>query len=176
MPLPPRAAAALVAVALRLDGAGVPWLLAGSAARALGGAAVRPGDLDVEVDGADADRAGAALGVALREEAGGGRRSLRGRAVLAGVEVDITAGLEVGGPGGRLAPDFGLQRAWAGGALVAGARVALAPAEEQVARALVAADWPALARIAAQAAAGGAPPPRAGYLARRLASAARAAR
>lgn len=169
--LPPRALAALHAVARRLDAAGVRWVLAGSAGRALLGHRVRPADLDVEVAGEDARRAGAALGTTLRRASGRGRSSLRAGAAVGDVAIDVTADLVVEGPGGRLAPDLDAQ---SGAGLVArsgGLAIPLAPAEEALARAIVLGDWDALGRIAAQAAAGGAAPPDAAYLARRLSSA-----
>lgn len=176
MPLPPRTLAALLAAAERLDRAGVEWLLAGSAARALLGYSVRPADLDLETSRDGARPASRALGVALAREEGGGRASWRGRARIAGVEIDLTGELEVGGPGGRLAPDFALQRAWAHPREVGGRRLWLAPVEEAVARAVVLADWPALERVAAQAR--GAREPvalRPAYLSLRLSSAAASA-
>jgi hypothetical protein len=170
--------AALIAVADRLDGAGAEWLLAGSAARCLQGLAMRPRDVDLEVSAATAEAAAAALGAVLREERGGGRRSRRARARLAGVEVDLTCDLEIDGPGGLLAPDFARQRRWARRALVAGRTIALAPPEEALARAVALRDRRAVARLAAEASAAQAPPPlRRAYLAGRVSPAsARAAR
>ena len=150
MPLPPRAIAALCAVADRLAAARVEWVLTGSAGRALAGHAARPRDIDLEVAEADAGRAAAAMGAgAPARESGAGRTSLRVHATLAGMEVDVSAGLAVEGPGGRLEAAFGLQREWARHVVVAGRPVALAPVEESLARALVLGDWPALAKIAA---------------------------
>jgi hypothetical protein len=172
MPLSPRTLAALLAAADRLDRAGVDWLLAGSAARALLGLAARPADLDLEVPGEGAPAAAAALSLVLSRDAGGGRASWRGRCRIAGVEVDLTGDLEVRGPGGRLAPDFALQRAWAHTREVAGRRIRLAPVEEAVARAVVLADWRALARVAGEARDGREPVAlRTAYLSRRLSSA-----
>jgi len=176
MPLAPRTLAALLAVAARLDAAGVEWLLAGGAARALLGFAARPADLDLETSRRDAAAAAAALGLALADDVGGGRASLRGRGRVAGVEVDLSGDLEVAGPGGRLAPDLALQRAWAHPREVAGRRMRLAPVEEAVARAIVLADWDTLARVAAQAREGrGAAALRPAYLSARLSSAAASA-
>ena len=91
------------AVALRLDAASVPWLLAGSAARLLRGAPVRPGDIDVEVGAHDAARAAAALGLPHPAPAeGGGWRSLRAEGAINGVPVDLSGGITITGPGGTL--------------------------------------------------------------------------
>jgi len=169
MPLAPRTLAALLAAAERLDRAGAEWLLAGSAARALLGYAVRPGDIDLETSREEGPAAAGALGVRLADEAGGGRACLRGRCRIAGVEVDLSGDLDVRGPGGRLAPDFALQRAWAHERQVGGRLVRLAPVEETVARAVVLADWGALARVATQARDGdGAVALRPAYLSLRL--------
>jgi hypothetical protein len=153
-PLPPRALAALAAVSARLERAGVEWLLTGSAARALAGFSRRPADLDLECAAADALAAAAALGLVLALDRGGGGRSLRAAGEIRGVGVDLSADLALAGAGGRLAPDFALQRAFAGEALVAGRRIPLAPVEEALARALVRGDGERLARLAAEAPAG----------------------
>ena len=176
--LPPRPHAALLAVAAGLDRAGVRWVLAGSAGRALLGHRVRPADIDVEVAEEDSVAAGAALGAPLRAEAGGGRASLRGSTRRAGVVIDVTAGLVVEGATHTLRADDGAQLDWCHRVRSGGRTIPVAPVEEAVARALVLGAWATLARIASQAAAGAASPvPRAGYLARRLSSAtARAAR
>lgn len=93
----------MAAVAARLAGAGVPWRLAGSAALMLAGIPVRPGDVDVEVAAADATRAAAALGLPPPARAdGGGWSSLRTQGRINGVEVDLSAGMVVTGPGGTL--------------------------------------------------------------------------
>jgi len=177
VPLPPRPLAALLSVASRLDRAGVEWLLAGSAARALLGFSVRPADLDLEISRHSARIAPQALGIALSYEADGGRASWRGRGRVAGVEVDVTSDLEVEGPGGRLAPDFPLQRTWAHSQEVGGRRIWLAPIEETLARAIVLGDWRALARVSGQAGEDGTVSLRPAYLSLRLSSAAaRAAR
>ncbi|MBM3634438.1 MAG: hypothetical protein FJW99_03990 [Actinobacteria bacterium] len=91
------------AVALRLHEAGVPWLLAGSAARLVRGGAVRPHDVDLEVREQDAARAARALGLpppAVAE--GGGWRSMRSQGAINGVPIDLSGGLTVRGPGGLL--------------------------------------------------------------------------
>jgi hypothetical protein len=152
---------------MRLERAGVTWLLTGGAARALAGSARRPADLDLECDAADGPAAAAALGLAMRPESAGGVRSLRARGEIAGVEVDLSADLALDGPFGRLDPDFPLQLAFARTADLAGRTVRLAPLEEALARAAVRGDHDGLARLAADAPAGG--PLRLEYLARRLA-------
>ncbi len=168
MPPPPRVLAALCAAADRLDAAGVPWVLTGSAGRALLGAPVRPGDVDLEVAAADAGPAAAALGTAAAPASGGGRSSLRAATVLAGVEVDLSAGFTVEGPELRLPDGFALMARWALPVPVAGRRIPVAPPEEALVRRLVQGDWPGLARLAASP---GLPPPRADYVAERLRSA-----
>ncbi len=91
------------AVQLRLESAGVPWRLAGSAALMLAGIPVRPSDVDVEVDAAHADRAARALGLPPPRRAdGSGWSSLRAQGEIAGVGVDVSGGLTVTGPGGTL--------------------------------------------------------------------------
>ncbi|MGD9695114.1 MAG: hypothetical protein AB7V42_05580 [Thermoleophilia bacterium] len=175
MTLPPRALSALLAVAARLDRAGVEWLLAGSAARALMGVDVRPADIDIEVSPHSAAAVQRSLGITLAYAAGGGRSSWRGATAAAGVEVDVTCDLDVEGPGGRLAPDFPLLRTWSPSREVAGRRIWLVPIEESLARAIVRADWAALARIAGEAARGAAPAPRPAYLSLRLSRAAASA-
>ncbi len=170
-PLPPRCHAALIAVAARLDAAGVRWVLAGSAGRALLGHRVRPRDIDVEVAVADAAAAEAALGVALSPSSGGGRSSRRGGTWVAGVEVDVTAGFAAEGPAWTLAADDDAQLAARHLVRLGDRTVPVAPVEEAVARALVLGDRAAVARVASQAAAGDAAPPRVSYVLRRLSSA-----
>lgn len=166
MPLPPRILAALLAAAHRLDGAGVEWLVAGGAGRALQGAHARPRDLDLEVEPGRAADAAAALGLELADDADHHVRSRRAVGTLAGVEVDLTTRLAVRGDGGGLEPDWEMQRRWARTVTVAGRAIATAPTEETLARALVRGDWARLAKVAA----GGGPAPRAAYLAERLSS------
>ena len=168
--LPPRVHAALAAVAARLDAEGLRWLLAGSAGRRLMGHSRRPRDLDVEVAGADAHRAAAALGIVLRPAAGGGRSSLRGSTTIAGVEVDLTAGLTVAHGGRRLEPAFGVQSDHGVEVRLDHRVIAVAPPEEALARAIVLRDRAALAKLVAGAGAG-APPLRRDYVAARLSSA-----
>jgi hypothetical protein len=171
-PLPPRAHAALLAVACRLDAAGVRWLLAGSAGRALLGHRVRPADIDLEVAQADAAAAAAALGVSMKPASGRGRTSLRGGVRWAGVEVDVTAGLTVEGPAMRLAPDEAAQLSARTIARLSGRAIPVAPVEEAVARAIVLGEWDALAKLVPPGGSGGDPAPlRADYVARRLSSA-----
>jgi len=155
-------------VADRLAAAGVPWVLTGGAGRALLGAPVRPGDVDLEVAGADADRAAAALGTTAAPASGGGRASLRAAARLAGVEVDLTAGFTLEGPDLRLPDGFALMARWAIPAIAAGRRIPVAPPEEALVRRLVQGDGAGLARLAGVP---GLPPLRAAYVAERLRSA-----
>lgn len=167
MDLPARLQSALVAVAVRLDAAGVPWLLAGSAGRVLAGAARRPRDIDLEVPLGDAERAASALGLAASRHDGNGRSSVRALGRLGGVELDVSAGVTVAGPEWVLGPDDALAAEWAIPANLAGHRIMTAPPEEALVRAIVAADWSRIAALAAQ----GGPAPRPAYVARRLAAA-----
>lgn len=133
------------AVALRLDAAGVDWLLAGGAARLLRDGSARPRDVDIEVREEDAARAAEALGLpapAIAE--GGGWRSLRAEGALAGVPVDLSGGLAVTGPGGTLSgPDpaapTSRERSRRGGH-PGEATVHLLPDGEALARAVVCGD------------------------------------
>lgn len=178
-PLPPRAHAALLAVALRLDAAGVRWMLAGSAGRALQGHRVRPRDIDIEVPHDDVADAGRALGVALVRAAGGGCSSLRAVTRIGGVEVDVTGGLVVEGPWWRLPASDVAQLSACTSAQLGDHTITLAPVEESIARALVLGDRDRVQRIASGALAGGpgVAAPRLDYVVRRLSSAiARAAR
>jgi len=158
---------ALAELARRLGSAGIDWMLAGSAARALAGATVEPRDLDIEVAVVDADRVAAALGCVLAVAQGQGWSSLRGQCILEGVEVDVSAGVTVLGPEWGLEPDEATVRAWSRSVSLEGHPIALAPPEEQLVRALVAGDWTRIAKISG----GGGPPPRPAYVFRRLASA-----
>jgi hypothetical protein len=168
VPPPPRTLAAVCAVADRLGAAGVPWVLGGSAGRALLGSPARPGDIDLEVAEADVPRAAAAFGAEAARSSGGGRSSLRAAGAVAGMAVDVTGGLVVEGPELRLPDGFALQRAWALPVTVAGRVVAVAPPEEALVRRLVQGDREGLARLAALP---GLPPLRAAYVAERLRSA-----
>ncbi len=159
-----------MAVAARLDAAGVRWVLAGSAGRRLLGHARRPRDLDVEVARADGPRAAAALGIGLRPAEGAGRSSLRGAGVIAGVEVDLTAGLVVEGAGRRLPPSMEVQLDLGVEVQLDDRRITVAPPEEAIARAIVLRDREALAKIASGAGPDAAPLRR-GYVAARLAAA-----
>jgi hypothetical protein len=174
VPNSPSGQVALAELARRLDGAGVRWLLAGSAGRALIGYEVVPRDLDVEVDGPEMPAAAAALGLVARPERGGGVSSLRATGTIAGVAVDLSADIAVEGPGGRLEPDFALQVEHAHPAEVGGRPALVAPVEETLARAMVRDDLALVARITD--AAGDRPALRPAYLARRLSAAASAAR
>lgn len=166
---------AVLAVAARLDGAGVPWLLSGSAGRALVGFSRRPRDVDVEVPEGSIDRAARALGVVPAFQEGGGRSGWRAAACVRGVEVDLTAGLTVTRVDGRppLRADFALEEEFAHTLTLARRPIRVAPVEEQVVAAIVSADWPRLARTVEGAPAGFHLRP--DYLERRLAAAASAA-
>lgn len=92
---------------------------------------------------------------------------MRGRCVIDGIEVDLSAAVTVVGAEWGLEPDEQAMRAWARAVTVGDDQVVLAPIEEQLVRALVAGDWLRIAKISR----GGGPPPRAAYVFRRLASA-----
>jgi len=130
------------AVALRLHEAGVPWLLAGSAARLVRGEAVRPHDVDVEVREQDAARAARALGLpppAVAE--GSGWRSLRAEGAINGVPIDLSGGLTVTGPGGTLGgPDPTEGVTVTEGDSHRGGTLRLLPDGEALARAVVSGD------------------------------------
>lgn len=172
--LRPQHALALQTLAGTLDEALAEWLLAGSTARKLAGWDVEPDDIDVEVSLHSIEAAADALDLTLRDDDTGVGHSLRAEGEISGVVVDLTANLEVEGPGGHLGPDFPLQRTWAKSMEVGGRRLWLAPVEEGLARAMVAGSWEAVSRLAAGAPADS--PIRVPYLSLRLASAARAAR
>ncbi len=131
---------ALDAVADRLDAAGVVWLVTGSGARALRGFATEPRDLDLEVAGADAAAAAAALGMAPDTTQDARGRSIRAVGAVAGMEVDLTAGLTLTGPGGVLPADFPLMAQFATHVRVGRRTVRVAPLEEQIVRILVTGD------------------------------------
>ncbi len=84
---------------------------------------------------------------------------------LAGVEVDLSAGVEVHGAGGTLACDDRLTARYAVPVETPWGRVLCAPPEEMPLRAFVSGDWTRLGRLAAR----GGPPPRLDYVVRRLA-------
>jgi hypothetical protein len=149
--LPPRTAAALGAALARLERHGVEALVAGSAGRALLGFAVRPRDLDLEVAAEDAGRAAAALGLLARDGDDGHAASTRARGRVAGVDVDLTAGLVVRGPLGRLPPDHAAMRRLARPVPVGPATAWVAPVEEQIVRAIVAGDEGRRLQIASEA-------------------------
>jgi hypothetical protein len=124
-------------VAACLHAAGITWRLAGSAGRLVLGGSVRPGDVDVEVAGCDAIAAANALGLPTPGlTRGGGWSSHRSEGILDGVTVDLSAGLEVRGPGGVLRAD---DAATVGARLGSGWVQVVAPGES-VARAVVAGD------------------------------------
>lgn len=167
MHLPPRLQSALVAIAVRLDAAGVAWLLAGSAGRVLLGASRRPRDIDLEVPAAQADRAARALGLVAAAEQGHGWSSVRAVGRLAGVDVDVSADVGVAGPRWTLAADDAAAAGWAIPVTCGGRRILAAPPEEALVRAIIAEDWSRIAALAAQ----GGPAPRPDYMSRRLAAA-----
>ena len=93
-------------MAARLDRATVPWRLGGGTGRLLLGLPGRPTDIDIEVAARDAVRAAALLGLPHPAPTdGGGWSSLRSQGWLAGVDVDLSGGLRVEGPGGVLLAD-----------------------------------------------------------------------
>ncbi len=102
------------------------------------GASVHPRDLDLEVARGVAERAAAALGLVGAIESAAGWTSWRAVGAIAGVEVDLSAGLTVTGPGGRLEADFDLQWGSSTGVVVARRKIHVAPPEEMLARAIVA--------------------------------------
>lgn len=166
---------ALGVVASRLDDAGVRWLVSGGVGRVLMGFARRPHDLDIEVADADMSRAGAALGLVPIFEEGGGRAGRRAATHIRGVPVDLFSGLVVARADGHapLVADFALQEEFAAQRAVVGRTVRVAPVEEQMAVAMVSADWDRLGRTVA-----GAPPGfrlRPAYFERRLSAADNAA-
>jgi len=166
---------AALAVAVRLAAVDVPWLLSGSAGRAFLGFSRRPRDVDVEVPEESIHRAARALGAtpAFREDTG--RSGWRATTSVRGVEVDLSAGLTVARVDGRppLRADFELEEEFASAVALAGRTIRIAPVEEQMAVAIVSADWARLARTVAGAPAGFRPRP--AYFERRLAAAPRAA-
>lgn len=74
---------------------------------------MRPRDIDLELDPDGADAGAAAMGAALTGAVGGGLSSRRASVHRAGVEIDLTSGLAVEGPGAPLAPAFAAQWEWA---------------------------------------------------------------
>ena len=128
---------AVTAVAARLHAAGITWRLAGSAGRLLLGGSVIPGDVDVEVAACDAAAAANALGLPTPGPThGGGWSSHRSEGMVGGVTVDLSAGLEVRGPGGVLRADDAATVATPLG----GGWVQVVAPGESVARAVVAGD------------------------------------
>ncbi|MFZ4754786.1 MAG: hypothetical protein ACOYL4_02105 [Miltoncostaeaceae bacterium] len=124
-------------MAARLHAAGVTWRLAGSAGRLLLGGSDRPGDVDVEVAACDAAAAANALGLPIPGPVqGGGWSSHRSEGMVDGVTVDLSAGLEVHGPGGVLRADDAATVATPLG----GGWVQVVAPGESVARAVVAGD------------------------------------
>jgi hypothetical protein len=162
-------------VAARLQPLDVPWQLAGSTGRLLLGINARPRDVDLEVRAADADVVAEALDLPQpTAQSGGGWSSHRTAGTIAGVPIDLSAGLEVRGPGGLL-------RAMEAHALpcrLGTATIHVVPPGEALARAMVAGDPERVAKAA------GAMPADEGLIAqamryaesRRIAAAASAAR
>ncbi len=130
---------------------GIEWLVSGSTARALLGFATVPRDLDIEVATDDVHRAAAALGTTAAPEADEHARSVRAVFAHGGVEVDLTAGLTLVGPGGNLPPDFPLMWRFATPRLVAGLELRVAPVEEQIVRILVSGNEARRARFVSEA-------------------------
>ncbi|MFN8121185.1 MAG: hypothetical protein U0237_02015 [Thermoleophilia bacterium] len=124
------------------------WVVTGSTARRLLGASREPRDLDLEVAEDHADAAAAALGIGLPPAAGGGVSSRRGGGEVGGVEVDVSAGVEVRGPGGVLARTGDALRDGAVPVRLGGRTVWCGAPEEGLVRALVAGDWARLEKIA----------------------------
>lgn len=148
MTLPVPLHAALVAVAQRLDDAGVDWVLSGSAGLALAGFAVVPRDLDIEVEASDVSAAASAVGLVAARETDARVSSVRARGAWNGVELDITGGLEFHGQGGNLHTDFPLLLMSSTAVDVDGRTVRVAPVEEHIARSIVAGDEARLDRLA----------------------------
>lgn len=164
--LPPRLAAATAAVAARLAPTGADWWIASGCALRLQGGSNRPSDLDLECPEPHMDTVCAALGLTARRERGERIRSRHALGVLAGAELDVSAGLTVHGPGGVLPADDALVREWCAPRTVGGHEVLCAPPEEALVRWLAAGYWHRIAALAAAAPA----PPRLDYVVRRLAS------
>lgn len=134
-PLSEPLTAAIVAVADAL--AGSRWLVVGSVARVLSGFATTPRDLDIEVAAAQIDQAAERLGLDVVDTRDGRASSRRATGEIAGIEIDLTAGLTLFGPGGILPPDFDLMAQFATQATVAGCSIPVAPLEEQIVRILI---------------------------------------
>lgn len=170
MRLPPRSLAALLAAHDRLRAAGVDHLVVGGCARVLRGdrAAVgrRPRDVDLEVAAADIVRAAAALDAPVFERVDAAITALQAGAVIAGVEVDLNAVIEVRGALGVLPEDWGARWGARRTVVVAGRGLPVGPGGEMVARALVAGDGARLRK-----ATGDGPWPDPDYVAARVAAA-----
>ncbi len=146
--LPPPFETALIELAVRLDGAGLDWVVCGSTARALLGFSVTPQDLDIEVAEDAAHAAAACLGLIEHAERDARVTSVRAQGTWQGVPVDVNGGLTFHGPGGNLHADYPLLRLFAKPVTVGGRTVWVAPVEEQIARTVVAGAADRLARIA----------------------------
>jgi len=167
--LPAALTSALLRCAQLLGAADVPWLVAGGTARALSGFATPPRDLDVEVPAEHMAEAADALGLTATTAIDPGARSTRAMGHLEGVEIDLTAGLVLTGPGGILPPDFDLMSRFAESVDLGGVHVRVMPPEEQIVRILVAGDEERRLRFVGEAPAGYVP--REDYVSARLGSA-----
>lgn len=95
----------LARIAARLDGAGIPWALTGSAALAVRGATVEPGDIDIRLAAHDAWRAQQVLGGEVLDEVsdshpGDRAWSVRGSCRVLGWTIEVLGGMHV-----RTGPD-----------------------------------------------------------------------
>jgi hypothetical protein len=150
-PLSEPLTAAITAVADALTG--VDWLITGSVARALSGFAATPRDLDLEVAAAQIEQAATRLGLGVADMRDSQASSRRAIGAIGTVELDLTAGLTLIGPGGILPPDFDLMWQFSTEATVDGRSVRLAPLEEQIVRILVSGNEARRARFVREAAA-----------------------
>jgi hypothetical protein len=146
--LPPPLRAALVALAERLDGAAIDWVVGGGTARALLGFDTEPQDLDIEVDEGATHRAAVCVGLVEHREDDAAVESIRAQGDWHGVALDISGGITFHGPGGNLHADFPLLRLFAKPVTVDGRVVWAMPVEEQIARSVVAGAGHRLDRIA----------------------------
>lgn len=156
--LPAALPGALHQIAAAFAAADIPWLVAGSTARALLGFTTVPQDLDIEVPTRTMEAAATALGLTASEERDTRAWSHRATGVVADVPVDLTAGLTLTGPGGVLPPDFDIMEAFATHVDVAQREIPVMPLEEQIVRILITGDEARRQRFIAES------PP--GYVAR----------
>jgi hypothetical protein len=136
---------ALAELADALEDAGVTWLLAGGASRALRGAPDPPRDLDVEIAPRHVGRAERALGARLAPSEGR-IRSRRAIVAVRGVWVDASADVEVVAPS-ELPSDFALQLRAARVTSVRGRTIRHAPDEELLMRFAAAGERRRLAKL-----------------------------